>query len=43
VSKPDLYLEPLDIRDIIFVGFAAFADAVARGFAADNRLHAGDG
>ncbi len=25
MNKPDIYLEPQDIRDIIFVGFAAFA------------------
>jgi hypothetical protein len=28
VSKPDIYLDPQDIRDIIFVSFAAFADVI---------------
>ncbi len=27
-KQPDLYLEPQDVRDIIFVGFAAMADVL---------------
>ncbi len=28
MNKPDIYLEPQDIRDVIFVGFAAMADVL---------------